>query len=286
MNIQRRLEGKQIRTHWVETDEPQTVYTPHCHEQYEIYCFLSGLADFRLEGLACPLERGSVLLVERSRFHSVQALAALGQPYCRAVIHFDQDALTKEEQYLLGLFRRPEILYPGAWDKGLETGWRALEAAAALPPTVRDIALRTRLMGILLDLYAMSGEAVSVTADRGRVQEVLAWLNANLTTDVTLEELAARFYFSRNGLARAFKHATGTTVAEYVLFKRMALARILLRAGHPAGVVARECGYSEYSTFYRNYCRVYGQNPAALPDPPADSPAPPPAVLAPAPEDM
>ena len=62
----------------------------------------------------------------------------------------------------------------------------------------------------------------------------------------------------------------------------MALARILLQAGHPAGVAARECGYSEYSTFYRSYCRVFGQNPAA-PLPPDDGGPGPTSALAPDP---
>lgn len=282
MDVLRDLHSKDISAKWVETDEPQTLYTPHCHERYEIYCFLSGLADFRIEGLSCPLEAGSVLLVGNSRFHSVQALAALGQPYRRAVVHFSIEALRPEESYLLGLFRRPEILYPQAWQNGIERAFHALEEAAVLPPDVRDIAMHTRLMGMLVDLYAMSGRAIAVRADQGRVHEVLAYLNANLTAPVTLEELAERFYFSRNGLARAFRRATGTTVADYLMYKRMALARLLLRAGHPAGVVAGECGYSEYSTFYRNYCRVYGQNPAAPMDT-ADAPPPPAPALAPDP---
>lgn len=261
MQQQRVFSGKLIRTKWCETDDPQTVYTPHCHDRYEIYCFLSGLVDIRIGGLPCALDPGSVLLISSSCFHSVQAMAALGQPYRRAVVHFSPQALTQEEQYLLGLFRRPEILYPGAWNAGIDRAFQSLEAAAGLPQAVREMAMHTRLMGMLVDLFAMSGGAVAIQAGQERVHKVLEYLDANLTAPITLEELAHRFYFSRNGLARAFRRATGTTVADYLLYKRMALARVLLQAGHPAGIVARECGYNEYSTFYRCYCRVYGQGP-------------------------
>lgn len=261
MDAERKLKGKHLSVTWKESDEPQSTYTPHCHSRYEVYCFLSGLADFRVEGLSCPLQTGSVVLVDSSRFHSVQAMAALGQPYRRAVLHFSAQALHPGEEFLLGLFRRPEIIYPSAWQNGLEPAFQALEAAADLPQNVKEIAFHTRLMGVLVDLYAMSGHAVPIHAGEGRVHEVLAYLNANLTAPITLEALAEKFYFSRNGLARAFRRATGTTVADYMMYKRMALARVLLRAGHPAGVVAGECGYTEYSTFYRNYCRVYGRTP-------------------------
>ena len=105
------------RLEWNETDEPQTVFTPHCHDKYEIYCFVSGAAQFRVEGELYPLEPGSILLLDRQRFHSVQATAQDGQPYSRLILHLSPELFHPDETVLLALFRRPEILYPGAWQQ-------------------------------------------------------------------------------------------------------------------------------------------------------------------------
>ena len=266
MRSTREINSQWVRLEWSETDERETVFTPHCHDKYEIYCFLSGAAQFRVEGEAYPLEPGSVLLLDRQRFHSVQALAQDGQPYRRLILHLSPALFHPDEAVLLELFRRPEILYPAAWQSGVERHAHALEQASALPEAVQDLAIRTGSIALLIDLFAMSASAVGPAPEDGPVREVLAYINANLTEPLTLEGLSARFYLSRNSLARAFKKATGTTVPDYIVYKRMALAQILLQAGHPIGVVARECGFSEYSTFYRAYRKVYGRSPSVAPD--------------------
>ena len=262
------------------TDSPETVFAPHCHDWYEVYCFLEGRADFRVEGVCYPLQPGDVLLLERSRFHSVQAYAA-ENVYCRATIQFAHEILRPEERCLLQPFAGTAILYSGAWEK-LQRRVEALEQAAEKPEMVQDLAIRTELIGILLELFAMNGTSAGATEAHARIQEVLVYINANLTKPLTLEGLAEQFYMGRNTLARAFKRATGSTVGDYILYKRMALARIFLHSGHPAGVVARECGFADYSTFYRSYRKIYGQNPT---DPvAADQEQPITTALAPTPE--
>lgn len=251
-----------LEAEWMQTDEPTSTFAPHCHERHEIYCFLSGAVDFRVEGTAYALEPGSVLLLERSRFHSAQARTADGRGYERFVLYLGPELLYPSETILLELFRRPEILYPNAWQQGVGQRVAAIERAAAAPEAVRNIAIRTETVGLLADLFAMSDRAVGAQDEQPQIKEVLAYINANLTEPMTVEGLAARFYMSRNSLARAFRRATGTTVPDYILYKRMALARILLQAGHPIGVAARECGYTDYSTFYRGYRKVFGQSPS------------------------
>ena len=281
MENTRGFETSQLTLQMRRTDNPETVFAPHCHEWYEIYCFLGGQADFRVEGVCYPLRPGDVLLLERSRFHSVQATAAEGD-YCRATIQFAHEILRDDEQCLLEPFTGTAILYPGAWEK-IDRRVEALEKASEMPEVVRNLAIRTELVGILLELFAMSGTATGATETHARIQEVLTYINANLTAPLTLEGLAEKFYMGRNTLARAFKRATGSTVADYILYKRMALARIFLHSGHPAGVVARECGFSDYSTFYRSYKKIYGQSPSA-PQAADEDNEPPTTALAPTPD--
>ena len=48
---------------------------------------------------------------------------------------------------------------------------------------------------------------------------------------LSLEGLAQTFYMSKNHLTAVFKRATGTTVARYILYKRMAIVRKELSMG-------------------------------------------------------
>ena len=55
---------------------------------------------------------------------------------------------------------------------------------------------------------------------------------STLTEHLTLEGLAEKFYMSKNHLTAIFKRAAGTTVARYILYKRMTIARKELAGEH------------------------------------------------------
>ena len=46
--------------------------------------------------------------------------------------------------------------------------------------------------------------------------------------------------------------------------RRLLMARQLLSAGVPAGQVSSNCGFSDYTSFYRAFKAEYGINPGAV----------------------
>lgn len=282
MNNERRYNDGRVVIEYKETDAPETTFAPHCHEKLELYCLLEGAVDFRVEGVVYPMNPGDILLLDHSRFHSVLALAG-EENYRRVVLQFSPELFYPEEQLLLNLFRGANILYPNGWNQGIAEVFSRLDRAIQLKPPIKDIAIRTKIVDILVRLFAMSENARGASLDSTQLKEVIDYINAHLTEPLTQEGLAERFYMSRNTLARGFSRVTGSTIKDYILYKRMALARIFLRAGHPAAVVARECGFGDYTTFYRGYRKIYGQSPS---DPIHVKDAPAPTVLAAAPEDL
>lgn len=76
---------------------------------------------------------------------------------------------------------------------------------------------------------------------------------------------------SKNHLTAVFKRATGTTVAKYIQYKRMAMVQGWLAAGVPAAEAAAKAGFGDYSSFFRAYKKMFGCAPsdrgkAVLPD--------------------
>ena len=93
-------------------------------------------------------------------------------------------------------------------------------------------------------------------------QEILRYINEHLTERLTLEELADKFYMSKNHLTAIFKRAAGTTVARYILYKRMTIARKELAEGTPAAEAAIKAGFGDYSSFFRAYRKMFGCAPS------------------------
>jgi len=119
------------------------------------------------------------------------------------------------------------------------------------------------LVGRVLMRQARSGP----TATAGALSRVQAHIDAHLHTPLALEGLAAIAGMSLFHFARVFRERLGATPHQYILARRMALAKKLLwsrGAGQaPASVVdiALACGFASSSHFAAQFKRYTGQTP-------------------------
>ena len=96
------------------------------------------------------------------------------------------------------------------------------------------------------------------STENGRLIE---YINRNLLTITGLDDVCQHFYISKTHLNRKFKAMTGTTAWDYVLSKRLILAKDMLAGGMRPVDVSEKCGYDEYSSFYRAYKGQFGVSP-------------------------
>ena len=69
-----------------DTEPKQSDYRMHMHDDYEIFCFLSGDAKYAVEGMLYPLCRGDILLMRRSESHHLVLLS--DATYQRITVNF------------------------------------------------------------------------------------------------------------------------------------------------------------------------------------------------------
>ncbi|MFQ9951435.1 MAG: helix-turn-helix domain-containing protein [Clostridium sp.] len=74
--------------------------------------------------------------------------------------------------------------------------------------------------------------------------------------------MCSEFFVSKYHLIRKFKEYINPTVYHYILSKRIVLARHLIRQGVAVTSVAEECGFSDYSNFYKAFTAKLGMPPA------------------------
>lgn len=66
-------------------------------------------------------------------------------------------------------------------------------------------------------------DAHSYSSD-SQIEELLRYINHNLTEDLSIETLARKYYLSKYHMMRKFKEETGYTVHNYIISKRLLLA--------------------------------------------------------------
>ncbi|PKL06300.1 MAG: hypothetical protein CVV53_04970 [Spirochaetae bacterium HGW-Spirochaetae-9] len=99
---------------------------------------------------------------------------------------------------------------------------------------------------------------------RGPLPSVLEYIEDNLAGDLSLETIGQKCGISVYYMCRMFKKETGSTLHNYILYKRVAEARRLLGEGWKPGQVSAMCGFGAMSRFVAAFRKVTGMSPSAF----------------------
>ncbi|MBQ7045944.1 MAG: helix-turn-helix transcriptional regulator [Clostridia bacterium] len=93
------------------------------------------------------------------------------------------------------------------------------------------------------------------------IHHVMQYLAENYQENITLEELAQRYYISRAKLVCDFKKQNGMTINEYISLIRINNAQNILKQGFGVRETAFMCGYADASYFIRKFTEYFGFTP-------------------------
>lgn len=248
-------------------------FAMHAHDFYEILYFVSGHGNYLVESTAYPLEPGCTLLMRPGEVHKLDIQP--DQPYERFVIHFWETGVMGDpalrQQLLTPFLQRPlgvgNQFAAGEYDH--EFLYRCMtRIGQRCHRESLDLMLTAMLPSVLAEFYdsytrRQATDDDAATTARSRTGDIIQYVNAHLLEDLTLDKLCRQFYISKSQLGRLFRAATGSTPWDYILVKRLIEARRLILAGVPATRAAAECGFRDYSAFYRAYRKRYALSPAA-----------------------
>ena len=236
------------------------VFSAHFHDMYELLCVIKGDGTFFIEGTPYPVTDGTVFFVRPGRTHLMQIHD--GSRYERTAVHFSKNIIPP------AFFTEPSL------HKALETDNRYLiseiESALRLtdiPDSLCGNVLYTvtvsRLISFLCDLSfaVINNPLPSNSAQLNPLGSALEYINSHLCEKITLSDVSKACYLSRSQLTRVFRAQIGTTVGEYIVNKKLMLAKEMIASGENASAVCDKCGFGDYSTFYRAYLRHMGTPP-------------------------
>lgn len=93
------------------------------------------------------------------------------------------------------------------------------------------------------------------------IKDVTDYINANLSLDLSIEEIAAALFVSKSYLMHRFKDITGDTIHQYVIRKRLAVASSLIASGNRINEACITAGFKDYSSFARAFKKTFGRSP-------------------------
>ena len=246
----------------------------HHHDFYEVCCFLGGEVEYLVDGRIYHLNPGDILLINPMELHR-HVLRTEGTLYERIVLWINVEylkSLSTDSIKLTNCFdgslpTHNNILRPNAVHRA--------EIISLLGELVRenysdDYGADLSAHGIFvhfmteLNRLALSSKKHREYGESSDlVARVLSYIGENYNKEISLEQLSQNFYVSKYHLSHEFSREVGISVYRYIMLKRLVIARQLLQDGVTPNETCVQCGFGDYTSFYRAFKTEYGINPRA-----------------------
>ena len=245
-----------------------------CYDEY------TGFQPMLSSSMEIHLYRNKDLGPQEEHFHDFYEMFFLVEGKVTFLIDEKEYAMNREDVLLLppGIFHR-EIPGPGCYERVLlrlnpwylnRLSTRKTNLASCFVfSEERGYLLKAELKRLLILLnrcWSLNIPAEKAdTQDGGKnLQEILRYINQHYTENITLDLLCEKFYISKFYLSRSFERLTGQSIYQYILEKRIIMARQLLLFGERPTEIYTLCGFTNYSNFYRAFKKYYGMSPSCF----------------------
>lgn len=253
-------------------DDDAQNFPLHVHDHLEILLFVRGNIDYLVESKIYHINPADIIIIPRGFFHRPHILDS-SLTYERIVIWITNEVLEQlsidgadllyciryisEKQHFLISEQAPENFL-------IRTLMQQLSRLQQEQVYGKEVLIAGFLREIIL--YAYHSVCVSDLPPQRIVKSPLIdatvdYISHHLSEPITLETLANLLFVSKYHLAHTFKDHMGVSLHQYIISKRLLLAKTLIANGKPFNVVCTECGFNNYSSFFKVFKANVGLSP-------------------------
>lgn len=232
---------------------PQHAYPMHTHDAWALLVVESGAIRYGLDRHEHGVRRPLVTVLPPYVAHDGRTCTPGG--FRKQVVYLEPDRIDT------GLLGRA-VDHPGWDDPELRAEVARLHRSVAEPGDELEAESRLALVTDRLTRH-LRADAVEVRAPREPVlvRRLRELLDAHLVDGITLEQAARELGAHPTHLVRAFRRETGIPPHQYVVGRRLDLARRLLLSGDRPADVAAAAGFHDQAHLTRHFRRLLGVPP-------------------------
>lgn len=252
----------------------------HHHDFFEIYYLVSGDVSYTIESHLFQVMPGDLLLISPRELHQI-TICPNPDVYERFVLWLDADMIRRLSTPKTDLMACLDPSRPGYHNLfRLESAQRRrvfglfgelyeVQQRGGFGADVMPDVLVTELLVAINRLQESLADGASgadpsaeqIETSSPLVTDIVRYISENYGQPLSLDLLADRFYVSKYHLSHQFQRQVGTGVHRYILKKRLLIAREQLGDGAKPGEVWADCGFGDYTSFYRAFRAEYHISP-------------------------
>lgn len=245
----------------------------HHHDFYEIFFLVSGDVTYTVESRVYHMLPGDMLLINPRELHQVRIQQNMA-PYERFVLWVSPATLAELSAPQMDLAECFDPARPGYGNlvrlqpedrtfilKLMQLMYAEVDSGQFGSEALRTNLLQTMLIYVNRLIHQGAGQSEHLTHSCVAVSEAVTYINLHYGEELSLDDLAARFFVSKYHLSHEFNRQVGTSVYRYILKKRLLIARQRLSQGEKPNQVYSSCGFRDYAGFYRAFKAEYDVSP-------------------------
>ena len=220
----------------------------HIHDVYEIYMALSDQVRFFVNNGMYLLEENDIILFKNNDLHKVSVPQQ--KLYSRYIITFPPDVLCTQ------FSQAKTLLTCFDWEND---GSRHLKLTAE--EQARFLSLAQEMEQEKIQSRCSKENPVNDAGNFVHIQKVLQYIDENYTDNISLDTLSSYCFLNKSYLCRLFKRETGFHIHDYIVYRRLSQAMLLLRNGESVNNAARLSGFSSDTFFITVFRQQLGMTP-------------------------
>lgn len=250
----------------------------HYHDFYEIIYVCEGEYSSLLGNRTYHMKKGDFLLIDQNVMHKYHYMEKKHDSSRRIILWVTPKQLAElggGDMDLSACFRKGDSCayhFPIYYEELLQGYLLKLamtdmtEASGVLCAGAKKVLDRGLLTLFFVYLNVLCGRREYLTDGSGwvlhpLVEQVSVYMDAHLAERITVDMLAEQVHMSKYYFLRKFKELTGVTVHSFLTHKRLIRACQEIKKGSGITQAWQACGFTDYSSFLRNFRAVYGMAP-------------------------
>ena len=255
-------------------DETMEVTQYHCHDYYEFYLHIRGGEFMGVETRQFQLMPNQLFILPPFSMHGLSCTAQM-RNYERAYLNLAPEVLRVLGCGLIdpeNLFRRHASGEACTYQLGRDDAKTFISCVHRLRDSsarkgdpferYQDYALMISLLSMVCRVMRQTEPVKGEVFGSSVIQEILDYINNHYTQPIRIENLARSFGVSVSWLSHEFARFTNRSVYDYVLYRRVILARQQILGSAPLNDIAYQCGFNDYSNFLRSFTKLVGMSPS------------------------
>ena len=227
------------------------------HNYHEILLFVGGQTTFLTEEKHIPLSPYQTIIIPKETYH--QFKNEKDEEYHRCVFGFYD--IPEFEDLIKKCMHETRVIEADSEQKKLF--YKMNEIVDSKSGDNEKQVLMHALLALVLNEVSKDNQAVK---EGGKPSEItsktIELINEELCGKISVCELSKKLNVSVSTLTQTFKKDMNISVYRYILKKKLILAQQKIQHGESATEAAFQCGFNDYSGFYKQYKKMFGVTPS------------------------